>query len=60
MLQVDSVLVISQMMGDNTFHFLCENLPRIAPFLPSLLSPESANVSMHSITFYRILNLHSI
>jgi hypothetical protein len=34
-------------MGDNIFHFLLENLPRLAPFLPELL--KETDVKIHIV-----------
>jgi hypothetical protein len=44
--KVDKVFVISQVMGDNIFHFLSENLPRLAPFLPELIAEPDIKIHL--------------
>jgi hypothetical protein len=46
--KLDKVFVISQVMGDNIFHFLSENLPRLAPFLSDLIAEP--DIKIHIVT----------
>jgi hypothetical protein len=45
----DRVFVLSQIQGNNIFHFLVENLPRIALFLQDLLLPINLDIKIHVV-----------
>jgi hypothetical protein len=43
------VLVLSQIQGNNYFHFVVENMPRIAIFLQDLLLPANRDIKVHVV-----------